>query len=209
MRILYNDVLSRKGVDMKLIYGYGYNSGGKFKAKVNSKNTYVYQVWRDMIKRCYGDDQKTYKECTVSEEFRDFQVFAEWATNQIGFGIKNYHMDKDILCSGNVKIYSRETVVFIPKDLNMFLTNSRSKRGKFPQGVSFKKSHSRYCAQIKKFGKVIHLGLFYDLDLAVDAYKVAKELAAKEWLIFIRKNGVAVDDRVVDWLTNYKYEEAL
>ena len=188
------------------ICGVAYNSGGKHKAKVNKRNTYVYQIWRDMIRRCLGNKQNTYTDCKIDDYFLNFQNFAEWATVQIGFGIKDYHMDKDIL-SGDNKVYSPSTVVFIPKDLNIFLTNSKAARGKYPQGVSFKKSHGRYCAQIKKFGVVHHLGLFNSVEEAALVYKEAKELAAKEWLALILKNKIVVDPRVIEWLENFKFEE--
>lgn len=190
----------------RLILGFGYNSYGKFKAKVDNKNTHIYQTWIDMIKRCYGSKQKTYHDCSVDKCFQNFQDFAEWAINQIGFGLKDYHMDKDILCR-DVKIYSKDTVLFIPKDLNMFLTNSKAARGEYPQGVSFKKSHGRYCAQIKKFKEVQHIGLFDNIDDAVNAYKLAKESAAKEWLEIIKRDDIIVDPRVITWLENYEYKE--
>ena len=39
---------------MKLSYGIGYDSGGKYKKHVKSKITKEYQTWRNMLVRCYG-----------------------------------------------------------------------------------------------------------------------------------------------------------
>ena len=41
------------------------------------------------------------------------------------------HLDKDLLVCNN-KVYSPETCVFVPREINQFLTKSNNSRGKYP-----------------------------------------------------------------------------
>ena len=78
----------------KLVCGVGIYEKGRFKATEyvcgKRKITKVYGMWRSMLERCYSVKNKnrdvTYSECSVSENFKYFQRFAEWAEKQVGFG---------------------------------------------------------------------------------------------------------------------------
>lgn len=98
----------------RTVYGVGYLGEGKYKCKENGKYTKCYKVWNSMLQRCYDKKyhrkEPTYKDCEVSEEWHNFQSFAEWYD-------KNYYeiegetmaLDKDILIKHN-KIYSQKLV---------------------------------------------------------------------------------------------------
>lgn len=194
------------------LFGKGTNSKGKFRAKLRGKNTNEYQVWRDMLRRCYCKKillkKPSYNGCTVASEFLEFQNFADWATHQIGYGLEGYHLDKDILVPNN-KEYNSVVCVFVPKELNMFLTNNAAKRGMYPQGVSWKTTHNKFVAQIKNFGIVQHLGLFDNLDCAMGAYALAKTKAGRLWAERLKNGCYSVDSRVISIMENYQfyYEE--
>lgn len=98
------------------VNGNGYIGTGKYKSKINGKNTKAYQCWVDMLRRCYcprtqayGGNQ-VYIGCTVSDDWRNFQNFAKFHEENY---IEGYHLDKDTLVDGN-KLYSAETCQFIP-----------------------------------------------------------------------------------------------
>ena len=76
-----------------------------------------------MLERCYSqktqEKHTTYKECSVSEEWYNFQNFAEWMDKNYNYEtMQKWHLDKDILFKGN-KIYSPERCAFVPQEINV------------------------------------------------------------------------------------------
>ena len=69
-------------------------------------------------------------------------------------------LDKDFLCIGKKKIYSPETCVFLPHNLNIFLTPGGTKQNNLPIGV-YLNANSRFIGQIKaENGTTKYLGSF-------------------------------------------------
>lgn len=167
---------------MKLLHGVGINDG-KYPMFIGGKNNKVSTRWRNMISRCYSVDrhkvQPTYADCTVSENFKSYSYFYEWHNDQACSNLDNFDLDKDILIKGN-KIYSEDTCVFIPSDVNALLTSRHRFRGEFPLGVHFHKPLRKFRAQINKKGKRFHIGYFNTPDEAFIAYKIEKEKYIKE-----------------------------
>ena len=192
-----------------LIYGVGVYAEGPYQAKSGGRNTYVYDLWRGMLRRCYSPEahrkQPAYIGCSVAPEFLIFQQFAAWAVTQIGFGYPRYHLDKDLLQPGN-RIYGPDTCVFVPFDLNMFTTSNAAKRGQWPQGVSWKRKNRRFVAQIKTDGVVQYLGLFQDAHTAAAAYATAKTSAARRWASRLRAGEFVVDAKVIEALDAYEFK---
>lgn len=122
------------------VYGVGYIGEGKYPMSVKGKNTKIYDFWNNMFKRCYNDKIhekfSTYKDCTVCEEWYNFQNFAEWYEENY-YEVKGDTMciDKDILLKGN-KIYSSETCIFVPQRINKLFTKNNKNRGDYLIGVS-------------------------------------------------------------------------
>jgi len=112
------------------------------------------------FRRCYSvkDQEKysTYIDCTVSNEFLTFSNFRVW---MLGHDHEGMELDKDIKVKGN-KIYSPETCLFIPSPLNSLLTDSASKRGLYPVGVSLHKPTGRFQPRLSIDGKNKYLGYF-------------------------------------------------
>lgn len=73
------------------VYGVGFLGVGKYKAQVNGKMTKHYTIWKAMLRRCYCQSSvikhPTYHNVTVCEDWHNFQVFAEWYTNQRFMGL--------------------------------------------------------------------------------------------------------------------------
>jgi hypothetical protein len=96
----------------------------------------AYIAWQSMLNRCYDSKYKekypTYVGVTCCTEWLLFTTFARWFKQNY---IDGYHLDKDLLYKSN-KIYSPKTCIFVPPDINNFLTTSASARGTLPLGVS-------------------------------------------------------------------------
>jgi hypothetical protein len=91
-------------------------------------------------------------------------------------------LDKDILVKGN-KIYSPNTCIFVPQEINsLFVKNDRN-RGEMPIGIyydDFKNYTKKYKVSINKQNKRVYLGYFKTLEEAFEKYKFEKELYIKE-----------------------------
>ena len=190
------------------VYGVGV-LGTKYPSREGDRNTKEYALWCDMLKRCYSDSYKkrcqTYTGCEVSDNFKSYEYFYEWCNKQIGFsndGNGNpFHLDKDLLVKGN-KIYSEDTCIFLPQEINKVLTKRESMRGEYLIGVSWSKTNKAFVAQVGKGkGKPEYLGYFKTELEAFKAYKVAKEVFVKEQA---NKWKSQIDPRAYNALMNYE-----
>ena len=188
------------------VYGIGI-VGTKYLISEGGVLTKEYMLWKSMLKRCYSDVYKkkrpTYIGCEVSNKFKSYEYFYEWCNKQVGFGNKDWHLDKDLLIKGN-KIYSENTCVFIPKEINSMLIKSDKKRGEYLIGVCWHKKDKAFIAQVNKNkGKQEYLGSFKTETEAFNAYKVAKENFIKEQA---NKWKSQIDLRAYEALMNYQVE---
>ena len=185
------------------VYGVGI-LGTKYPSKVNGVITKEYELWTSMLERCYSDTYKkqrpTYGSCEVSDNFKSYEYFYEWCHKQIGFSNQDWHLDKDLLVKGS-KVYSENTCVFLPKEINSLLTKSTASRGEHLIGVSWSNTNKAFKAQVSKNkGKPEWLGLFKTEIEAFNAYKKAKESFIKEQA---EKWKSQIDDRAYEALMNY------
>lgn len=101
------------------------------------RNNKIWEIWCHMIQRCYAEyihrTKVTYKNVKVCEEWHRYSTFRKWYLENY---IDGCDMDKDLLQHGiKNKIYSPETVVFLPREINCVLITNKRRRGKFPIGV--------------------------------------------------------------------------
>ena len=165
------------------VYGVGYIGEGKYNVSINGKHTKSYKTWNHMLERCYDSKyiQKhpTYEQSKVHESWHNFQNFAGWFE-------KNYYkvekqimdIDKDILCKGN-KIYSPDTCIFVPQNINKLFIKADGRRGDFPVGVS-SYYNKKYVAHCRTNTKLKHLGYYDTPQEAFQVYKNFKEQYIKE-----------------------------
>ena len=162
----------------------GYLGLGKY-----NKKDYkcIYSIWIHLLQRCYDikcDRYKVYgnKFITVCEEWHNFQNFASWYENNIKWNTENYklELDKDILCNvlhKDIKIYSPETCLLIPEELNVFLTGDTKNCG-----LNF--INNKYYPNIQFNKERKYLGVF-------SSFKEAKQVYAEEkykiWVDLINK----------------------
>lgn len=160
------------------VHNVGYVGEGQYSVRENNKITKPYAVWQGMITRCYDSNwqqkkARTYVDCEVCEEWHNYQVFAEWyEQNYYEIPEQTMALDKDILVKGN-KIYSPDTCVFVPQNINNLFTKCDSARGDYPIGV--RRRNRKYTSSCSINNDRIHLGTYDDPMDAFQAYKEFKE----------------------------------
>ena len=188
------------------VYGVGV-VGTKYPTTISGRNTKEYNLWYNMLRRCHSDNSKkkqpTYEGCEVSDNFKSYEYFYEWCNEQIGFDNKDWQLDKDLLIKGN-KVYSENTCVFIPVEINLLLTKRDASRGEHLIGVCWSNTHKAFVARVSRNkGKQEHLGFFKTELEAFNAYKIAKEAFVKEQA---EKWKSQIDIRAYNALMNYQVE---
>ena len=188
------------------VYGVGI-LGTKYPSKINGIKTKEYSLWMNMLRRCYSDKYQkkypTYEGCEVSDKLKSYEYFYEWCHKQVGFNNQGWHLDKDLLIKGN-KVYSENTCVFIPREINLLLVKCEASRGEHLIGVHWCNTKKAFVAQVgKNKGKQEHLGFFNTEIEAFNAYKTAKESFIKEQS---NKFKSQIDERAYEALMNYTVE---
>ena len=192
----------------KIISGVGYLGEGKYKSCIGDKDDLVYVKWRNMIHRCYEPKNYHnvgYDHCTVCEEWQNYQNFAKWHEDNF-YTIPNYtgrmDLDKDILHKGN-KVYSPDTCIFVPQEINLLFVNRHHYRGKYPIGVGKTKAGTKYTATCGYNHKVKNLGLYDTPEKAFLAFKTFKEQHIKD---VADKYKQYIPEKLYKALYNWKVE---
>ena len=187
------------------IHGVGY-LGIKHRVNgVGNKRAKQYTAWVNMLTRCYSErylkEHPTYLGCHTSKLFECYSDFYDWCDAQIGFGEVGFQLDKDLLIKGN-KLYSENTCVFIPQEINKIFTKRVSLRGNLPIGVYYDDDMRKFSATVNlNIGKPVRLG-FYSTEIeAFNAYKQAKEVHIKN---MANKWKSQIDPRAYEALMNYE-----
>ena len=195
----------------KLVYGKGFNDKTR-PARFDGKIVKEYDLWHDMLKRCFSEKKQTrcptYKGCGVSDNFLSYAFFYDWCQEQTGFGKidekgRGWHLDKDLLFVGN-KTYSETTCVFVPQEINSFFIDSGATRGEYPLGVSFNNKKGKFHARCSVKGKDKHLGYFNTPQEAFNAYKPFKEALCKQLAL---KWQHEIDSRLFDAMMKWEVKD--
>lgn len=186
------------------LYGRGFIGSGRYDC-IQDKEAYY--LWTRLLARAYNSNYHnkfpTYKDVEVSEDWWNFQNFAEWCYGQKFFNTKDdkgksYQLDKDILIKSN-KIYSSETCCFVPSEVNNLLLSNIANRGEYPLGVSRVRNTDKFGVYV--LGR--YSGTFNTPEEAFVKYKESKEkhikTVAEKWKDLI-------DYRAYEALVNYKVE---
>jgi hypothetical protein len=185
----------------RLVHGIGRYDKGKYKGCIDYVATFEYGVWTRMLRRCsdqqFQKENPTYTGCGVSEEFLNFQDFAEWASKQKGFRSEGWQLDKDLLLKGN-KVYSSATCVFLPEEINKALPNSKASRGVYPVGVE--KHGPSFRAKVGGSIKQVRYGCYSTPEAAFERYRVEKKRSLCE---LAEKYKSQLDRRAYEALLNY------
>lgn len=157
------------------VYGVGFVGDGYHTASEGGKkHTRAYAIWHGMLQRCYEKKcqlrNPTYIDCSVATIWHNFQNFAAWFDDNY---IDGYHLDKDLKVKGN-KIYSPDTCLFVPQQLNNLFLDHAISRGEYPVGVCFYNREKKFSAEISYNGKRAKLGLFSTQEEASKTYQLAR-----------------------------------
>ena len=211
--IVYNKIyrhIKNGGVNnphLLSVHNVGFLGEGVYKSINNRKKTIAYSKWNSMLERCYSEKLQekhpTYKGCSVTKEWHNFQNFAKWyEDNYNPKTMKGWDLDKDILIKGN-KVYSPETSCFVPNEVNTIFISCKNKRGKHPIGVSFNKQNKIFISQTSLEKNKIYLGSFNTPEEAFQTYKIFKEAYIKETA---DKWKDQITEQVYQAMYNYKVE---
>ena len=174
---------------------------GVHKSKVDCKS---YGIWGSMMSRANGSIEKrkpTYKDCSVSDTFKNHKSFHNWCMEQVGYGVEGYELDKDIILKGN-KLYSEKTCCFVPKEINMLFVKTTSLRGKYPIGVSYNKTSGYFVSQTKMYGRNC---VKYSKN-PVDAFLKYKEMKESHIKLVADKYKGSISVAVYNALYSYEVE---
>lgn len=193
----------------KLKYGIGYIGNGIYKIRENGRSTRMYDTWKDMLRRCYSEKQEerypTYKDCTVCDEWHNFQNFAQWyEENYYEIDEERMCLDKDILNKNN-KIYSPKTCIFAPNRINTLFVKNNINRGKYPIGVSYHKATNKIRARCKDgYNNIIEIGFYETVEKAFyNGYKPFKEKTIKD---IANKYKDKIPQKLYDAMCKYEVE---
>lgn len=147
-----------------------------------SQSCITFRAWQQMLRRVHGASNRDYSACKIHPDFYEYQTFASWAVKQIGYGTPGFHIDKDLLSNGEL-IYSPQTCVFVPNQINIAIRGIPAKESGLPTGV-VKRGPRFYASYIDK-DKYVPVGGFECPQEASRAYLKAKQrqltALADEW----------------------------
>lgn len=186
---------------MSKVFGVGINDAKYAVTKYdsNKRQTWMcpfYKAWKSILQRCFSrkfqEKQPAYEGCTVCEEWLTFSIFKAWMEKQPWEGRA---LDKDLLVWGNT-LYSPTTCIFIPQEVNNFLTLRDSSEDNVFIGVTYYKTLKKWVAKVSFEGKRLYLGAYPDELSAHLAYLKGKIDVAKRYQL-----KYSTDESVVQGLS--------
>ncbi len=157
-------LLKSKRLPTSKILGFGVDDSEYQTQSVGNECPY-FKLWKALINRtCVAATKakrKSYADTTICDEWLIFSNFKAWMETQDWEG---KDLDKDLL--SETKVYSPETCMFIPRDVNTYLTTLSN----FDRGITLHpdviKKKWRVRVVDKKLNKVTHKS-FYDKESAI------------------------------------------
>ena len=190
---------------MKLVCGVGFNDG-KYPTKINKIRLPQYARWRSMLYRCYTDNRnitnQSYERCVVSDNFKSYSYFYEWYGKNNVCGNLDVNVDKDLLIKNN-KIYSEDTCLILPTEINNTFNRQCSARGEYLIGVCFSERKMKYAAYVRIDKKNKTIGYFNSEIEAFIAYKTEKEKYIK---FLANKYRDSITEKAYKALMSYRVE---
>ena len=161
----------------KAVFGVGINDSTYNIQQIINKKVLTcpyYRRWHGMLLRCYSKPfqkkQQTYVGCYVSDDWLLFSNFKSWMAGQ---DWQDMDLDKDFKVKDN-KVYSKDTCLFIPRKLNLLLTDNKTSNNPYPTGVNLITESGMFRAKIYEDGKIRHLGCFNTAKEASNRYQNAR-----------------------------------
>lgn len=190
-----------------IAYGVGM-IGIKYPSNANGSSTKEYQTWKNMLRRCYGDEQFAYRDVICCDEWLLYENFYEWLHSQENFdkwyNNKKWHLDKDILIKGN-KIYSPNTCCLVPHNVNLLFTKKNIDRNGLPIGVCKNRNgfKAEWNNQLK--GHCEYSTTYAIVEFAFQEYKSHKEEIIKQ-VAQIEFEAGNITEKCYNAMMNYEVE---
>lgn len=187
------------------VSGVGYLGVGEHSARNKLGGAeWAYQKWQNMLERCFTPTTEQmrlcYEDVTICSEWFNYQNFAEWAKKQVGYGRRDWAMEKDLLIKGN-RHYAPDHCCFLPMELNNQMLKSQATRGSYPIGVNLHKANGKFIAHCTRQDSTsTHVGIYASATEAFSAYKNAKESRLR---YLAEKWKSEIDPRAYQALINY------
>lgn len=172
-------------------------------------------MWTQMIHRVYNNKKlklkPTYKECSVCDEWHNFQNFAKWYDeNYYEVDGCQMHIDKDILVKNN-KVYAPDKCLIVPLPINSLVVRGQKNRGDYPIGVTLRKDNGKLRVHFTKSfyngqkikAKRFSFGQYEDVDEAFQIYKIEKEKYIQEVADHYKNQ---IPEKLYNALYNYQVE---
>lgn len=180
MLLAYSEVPRKKWLTREPSGNGWYNPGGKYLTRFNQQKLKSSSTWENMQIRCtrFGktlrvNRSKSYAEVDAVDLFKNYQTYCEWFHNEVTNGNyqDGFELDHNLLCPGT-KIYSPETCLWLPVEINRVVVDSR--RNIHGCTGIYKKKTKGFAASLVENGKKQHLGTFNTVEEASAAYIAAK-----------------------------------
>lgn len=161
----------------------------------------AYSRWKSIINRCYNQKSSKYKSygekgIKVCDKWLNYQNFAKWFYIHKEKDL-NYVVDKDILSKIKHlenKIYSPNTCLLIPSELNNFIIGDSPNSGVY-------KKEDKFWSQITYKNKKQFLGNFNRFSEAKDVYiKYKYEI----WCELVNNSNIS--NKLKDILLQYNFK---
>lgn len=149
---------------------------------IYSRNGKAYKCWVGIFERSYSERwhkrKPSYMGCKVHEDWHIFDSFKVWFLNNY---VDGWHIDKDLLCKEN-KIYSADTCIFLPAELNSIITHKDVSASGLLPGVYYDHEYGMFNSETrarnkKKKGQRVHWEHEAFLNYKDDKERRVKEFA--------------------------------
>lgn len=179
----------------------GFVGIGDYKPSIHKE---AYHKWTSVLERCYDPNfhktpkGKRYHGVLCCKEWHNFQNFAEWFYSQEYQ--TGWQIDKDLF-SGQVLVYSPDTCVLVPRNINMAVMQGKCGYTKLSGAGRYNKPY-QVNISIKDVKKTV--GYAATTDEANRMYVRAK----KEYIIDLIKSSMISDEMKLRLVTRVeeKYE---
>ena len=141
-----------------------------------------YYTWKHMLERCFSAKFKaskpTYMNASCCKQWLNYSAFCNWLYDQDNFetwmSLEYSCLDKDILIKGN-KLYSPDTCLLVPSNVNTLFVKRNGDRGLLPIGVIQLDSKYGACCANPFEKRTVTIGRYDTVKDAFVAYKTYKE----------------------------------
>lgn len=178
-----------------MLFGVADTKSDKYKTRINYKKTPEYQIYENMVARCYYPKTARY-ECyggigvKVCDEWLKFHNFAEWCEDNY---VDGFFLDKDILSDDGME-YSPYNCYFVPREINnMFVLNKKKLDTDLPTGV-FRRS-GKYTGRTNKTARMF--------DTVSEAYEYVNRYKHRICLETLEKYSGKLDPYLAEHLEHY------